>query len=176
MNNYLHKNHIVIFLSFLLVGCASLNSNKKLVVAEICVKDIEENRIHTYSIVEFHGKDSKENYNRLLLPINTPQQPILVGTTIDNSHVYSAVFGQTETLHYAYVSSVNYQFSFKRDFSVYNNQWSQWETADLSEKIDNSDYIQKLKVRFKIMNYNSYPGYLKSFENKPIEQNLNNCN
>lgn len=168
------KNYFFVFILMVLSGCMTTPTTP-LVVSEICVKDSMQNKLHTYSLVEFHAsRNDKENYNRLLLPTNNPQ-PILLGTTVDNSYVYSAVFGYTDSLKYAYVDYMNYHFSFKRNFDTYKEQWTQWETSDLSETIDNSYYLHKLKVRFKTMSYDNYRVYVKSLNNKPVAQNLNNC-
>lgn len=178
------KNYFIYLFLLCLTGCSTTynhlysdNKDMFFLEAQICLKDTSEKMTSSYAFNEFTGEGiDKYHPSKLLLPFG-PLQSKLIGNTFDQSLIYTQKLDSPYGLHSVIFNTEHYSFSFKRDFPmyVYTQQWSQWQYADVSEPIDNRYYLNKLKVRFRAMNYQTYRQYVSSYYKQPSLENLENC-
>lgn len=135
-----------------LTGCSTLlqeeNSNQVL-VAQLCTNNLPDNKVKEIALYPINlikaSKNATEKLNSVILPA-TPLDMKFVGITPNNMGIYSSVVGYTQSLRYITISEGAEYISFKRDFTQYNQEWSQWEKTD---EINVGSMSQTSKVRFK---------------------------
>lgn len=178
------KKYFIYLFLLCVSGCSStptkhFSSDNEVFIIEsqVCLKDKSEKLLTGYSFEEFTGEGiDKQHPTKLLLPYG-PLQPTYIGTTVDQSLIYTQKIGFAYNLHSTVFNTTHYSFSFKRDFPmyVYTQNWSQWQFADLSQTTDNQYFLNKLKVRFRAINEKNYSSYVSSYYQQPTSENLDNC-
>lgn len=177
------KYFIYLFILFL-TGCSttpqkSYTENIEVFVIEsqLCLQDTSEKFLPSYSFNEFMAEGWDKDHPQVLLLPYGPLNPTFIGTTANNSLIYTQTIGYSSGLKFTVFNTEHYSFSFKRDFPmyVYTQQWSQWQYADVSEAIDNRYYLNKLKVRFRAMNTQLYHQYVSTYYKQPNIEKLDNC-